>query len=67
MKRENIFFRKEQKEKMRKIFGDGKYVFAGEKINSRDEGGKYLEKEPVLSAGADNLYLSRYMRFFSFR
>ena len=30
---------------MKNIFGDGKYVFAGEKINSMDECGKYLEKE----------------------
>ena len=30
---------------MRNVFGDGKYVFAGEKTNSRGKRGKYVEKE----------------------
>ena len=39
---------------MRNIFGDGKYVFAEEKINSRDIGGIFGEGKYVFFAEEKN-------------
>ena len=39
---------------MMNMFGDRKYLFAGEKINSRGKRGKHLEKENVFFAEVKN-------------
>ena len=46
MKRRNIVCA-ELRRKIRKIFGERKYIFAEEKKNGEGKGGKYLEKENI--------------------
>ena len=52
-KKENIFFQKTKQGKKKYIWRRNICFFAGEKIDSRGKGGKYLEKENMFFCGGE--------------